>query len=141
MKVIDLFQVNIFMPVRKLFPCFVVWQSQLFCKRRPFRIFGQFRGFSKKPMAKNWGFCMEKEREKKTWMAKAVKSCHQLTWAQKSVTKKRVNFLFQNLWIWIIKLHQLGTTQHGFFRNLSKSVFLPLSKSYIWAEVSLKLIA
>ena len=41
----------------------------------------------------NCGFCVEKEREKKTRMTKVVKSCDQVTWTQKSVTKKRVRFL------------------------------------------------
>ena len=52
-----LFRVNIFMPVTKL-----IW---LFCKRRPFRIFGRFRGLFKEINGKNWGFCVEKERERK----------------------------------------------------------------------------
>ena len=37
----------------------------LFCKRRPLAIFDQFRGLFKETKAKNWGFCVEKERERK----------------------------------------------------------------------------
>ena len=33
--------------------------------------------------------------------------------------------------MWIVKLHQLSTILCGFFRHLSKSVILSLSKSYI----------
>ena len=84
MEIIKLFQVNIFMPVTK-FPRLTIW---LFYKRRPFRTFGQFRGLFKETNNKNWGFCFGKEREKKTQMTKVVKSCHQVTWAQKGVTKK-----------------------------------------------------
>ena len=82
---IKLFQVNIFMPVTK-FPHSTIW---LFCKRRPFLIFGQFRGLFKETNSKNWGFCIEKERERNIWMAKVVTFCYQVTWAQKSMTKKR----------------------------------------------------
>ena len=55
MDIIKLFQINIFMPVSSL----KIW---LFCKRRPFRIFGQFRGLYKETNDKNWGFCVEEER-------------------------------------------------------------------------------
>ena len=54
------FQVNTFMPVTK-FPHLTIW---LFC-RRPFWIFVKFRGLLKKTNGKNWGFCIEKERETK----------------------------------------------------------------------------
>ena len=64
----------------------------LFYKSRPFRIFGQFSVLFKKTNGKIWGFCVEKEREKKTRMTKVVKSCDQVICAQKSVTKKAVNF-------------------------------------------------
>ena len=101
MEIIKLFQVNIFMPVTK-FPHLTIW---LFCKRS-FQIFGQFRELFKETNSKNWGFCIEDERERKktrmakadfafrlkgrekTQMAKVVKCCHQVTWAQKSMTKK-----------------------------------------------------
>ena len=53
----------------------------LFCKRRLLRI--------KETNGKNLGFCVEIERERKTLMVKVKKSCHQVTWAQKSMTKKR----------------------------------------------------
>ena len=53
MKIIKLFQVNIFIPVTK-FPHFTIW----------FWTFGQFRGLFKKTIDKNWGFCIEKGREK-----------------------------------------------------------------------------
>ena len=85
MEIIKLFRVNIFMPVTR-FPRLTIC---LFCKSRPFRIFVQFKGLFKETKGKNVGFCVEKEREKKkTRMAKVVKSCHQITWAQNSVTKK-----------------------------------------------------
>ena len=86
-EIIKLFRVNIFMPVTK-FPCLTIW---LFCKRRPFQIFGQFRGLFKETNSKNWEFCVNgKKRRKKTWMAgMVVRCCHQVTWAQKRVTKKR----------------------------------------------------
>ena len=60
-EIIESFRVNVFMPVTK-FPHLTIW---LFCKRRPFRIFGQFRGLFKETNGKNWGFCIEKERERK----------------------------------------------------------------------------
>ena len=53
-------EVNIFMPVIK-FPCLTI----LFCKRRPFQIFDQFRGLSKETKDKHWGAYVGKEREKK----------------------------------------------------------------------------
>ena len=53
------------------------------------RIFDQFRGFFKETNDKNWEFCIEKERDRKTKMVKVEKSCHQVTWTQKNVTKKR----------------------------------------------------
>ena len=56
-----LFGVNIFMPVTK-FPCLTIL---LFCKRRPFQIFDQFRGLSKETKDKNWGADVGKVREKK----------------------------------------------------------------------------
>ena len=52
--------VNIFMPVIK-FPCLTI----LFCKRRPFQIFDQFRGLSKETNRKNWGAYLGKKRERK----------------------------------------------------------------------------
>ena len=59
MEIIKLFQVNIFTPK---FPRLTIW---LFCKRRAFGIFGQFRELFKETYGKNWGFCVEKERERK----------------------------------------------------------------------------
>ena len=73
------------MPVTK-FPRLSIW---LFCQRRPFRIIGQFRGLFKNTNGKNYEFCVENKGIEKTQMAKVVKSCHQVTWAQKSVTRKR----------------------------------------------------
>ena len=74
------------MPVTK-FLRLTIW---LFCKRRPFRIFGQFRELFKETTGKNWDFALRKKGREKTWMAaKLAKSCHQVTWAQKRVTKKR----------------------------------------------------
>ena len=67
-------------------PLFV---NLVICQRRPFQIFGQFRGLFKNTNGKNWGFCIEKKGIEKTRMAKVVESCPQVTWAQKSVTKKR----------------------------------------------------
>ena len=53
------------MPVTK-FPCLTIW---LFCQRRPFQIFGQFRGFFKETNSKNWEFCVngKKRRKKHGW--------------------------------------------------------------------------
>ena len=68
---IKLFRVNIFMPVKK-FPRLLIL---LFCQRRPFWIFGQFRGFFKEINCQNWEFYTEKERDK-TLMIKVAKSCH-----------------------------------------------------------------
>ena len=45
--------------------------------------FWSVRGLFKETNGKNWEFCVEKEMKRKTRMAKR---------AQKSVTKKRVNF-------------------------------------------------
>ena len=84
MEFIKSFPVNIFMPVTK-FPSLTIL---LFCKKKPFRIFGQFRGLFKETSSKNWVFCIEKKRERKTGMVKVTKSCHQVTWAQESVTKR-----------------------------------------------------
>ena len=71
------------MPVTK-FPRLTIW---FFCKSRPFRIFGQFRGLFQETNCKNWGFCVEKGRERKN--TKVVKCFYEVTLAQKSVTKKR----------------------------------------------------
>ena len=49
------------MPVTK-FPHLTIW---LFCKRKQFWIFGQFRRLFKETNDKNWRFCIEKERERK----------------------------------------------------------------------------
>ena len=84
MEIIKLFWVNTFMPVTK-FPHLTIY---LFFKRRLFWIFGQIRGCFKETNGKNWGFCVEKERERKKRMVKVVKSCHQPTWAQKRLTEK-----------------------------------------------------
>ena len=51
------------------------------------------RDFSKKPTAKIGDFALRKKRIEKTQMAKVVKCCHQVTWAQKSATKKESEFL------------------------------------------------
>ena len=61
LKIIKLFRVNIFMPVTKLFCRLAI---KLFCNRRPFWIFDQFRGLFKEIDGKNWGFRVEKERKK-----------------------------------------------------------------------------
>ena len=55
---------SIFISVTK-FPRLINW---LFCKGRPFRIFGQFMELFKKTNDKNWGFLVEKERERKSNM-------------------------------------------------------------------------
>ena len=89
MEITKLFPVNIFMPIIK-FPRLTIL---VFCKRRPFWIFGQFRGFSKKPKVKIGYFALGKRE--KTRMVKVAKSCHQVTWAQKMRPKRekaRVNF-------------------------------------------------
>ena len=82
-----------------LYACNKVFSlNNLVCKRRPFQIFCQRWGlFKEKTNGKSWEFVLSKKGEEKTPMAKVVKSCPQVTWAQKSVTRKRVNFLFQNL--------------------------------------------
>ena len=46
-------------------------------------------GFTKKPTAKIGDFTLRKKGREKTRMAKVIKRCHKVTWAQKSVTKKR----------------------------------------------------
>ena len=48
-EIIKLFRVNIFMPVTKL-PFLTIF---LFCKKRPFRIFDQFRGLFQETNSKN----------------------------------------------------------------------------------------
>ena len=75
-EIIKLFQVNIFVPVTK-FSHLTIW---LFCKRRPFQIFGRFRGLFKETSGKNWDFALRKKGREKTRMATRV---------QKGVTKKR----------------------------------------------------
>ena len=49
------------MPVTE-FPHLTIW---LFWKRRPFWVFGQFRELFKETNGKKWGFCVEKEMERK----------------------------------------------------------------------------
>ena len=44
--------------------------------------------FSKKLMAKIGDFALRKKGREKTWMVKVAKSCHQVIWVQKNVTKK-----------------------------------------------------
>ena len=57
------------MPVTR-FPCLTIC---LFCQSKAFWIFGQFRGLFKETNGKNWGFCIEKEREKKDMNHKGSK--------------------------------------------------------------------
>ena len=83
-EIIQLFEVNIFMPVTR-FPSLTI----LFCKRRPFWIFDQFRGLFKETNSKNLGFALRKKGREKTRTVKVAKSCCQVTWAQKNLTKKR----------------------------------------------------
>ena len=66
------------MPVTK-FPRLTIW---LFYKKRPFRTFGRFRGLFKETNNKNWGFCVEKERERKNTLSSSNMD-------KKSMTKKR----------------------------------------------------
>ena len=73
------------MPVTK-FPSSTIW---LFCKKRLCWIFGQLGGFSKKPTAKIRDFALRKKGRGKTQMGKVLKCFHQVTWAQKSMTRKR----------------------------------------------------
>ena len=47
------------------------------------------RGFSKKPTTKIGYFALRKKKREKTGMVKVAKSCHQVTWTQKSMIKKR----------------------------------------------------
>ena len=70
MDIIKLFPVKIFMAVTK-FPCLTIL---LFCKRGPFRIFGQIGDFSKKQMAEIGYFAVRKNGREKTRMVKAAKS-------------------------------------------------------------------
>ena len=56
----------------------------LLCKRRPLWVLGEFRAFFKETNGKNWVFCIEKEKREKTRMVNVVKSCHQVTWGQKT---------------------------------------------------------
>ena len=79
------------MPVTKL-PFLTIF---LFCKKRPFRIFDQFRGLFQETNGKIWEVCVEKEKKRKTQITKVGKSCHQVTWTQKKHDQKeraRVNF-------------------------------------------------
>ena len=85
MEIIKLFLVNIFMPVTT-FPRLTIL---LFCKKRSFRIFDQLGGFSKKLTVKIRYFALRKKGREKTRMIKVAKSCHQETWPQKNVTKKK----------------------------------------------------
>ena len=84
-EIIQLFEVNIFMPVTR-FPGLTIL---LFCKRRPFWIFDQFRGLFKETNSKNLGSALRKKGREKTRTVKVAKSCCQVTWAQKNLTKKR----------------------------------------------------
>ena len=59
----------------------------LFYKRKLFQIFDQIRELFKNNNSKIKGFA--KKGEKKTRMTKVAKSCHQVTWTKKHVTKKR----------------------------------------------------
>ena len=79
------------MPVIKL-PFLTIF---LFCKKRPFRNFDQFRGLFQETNGKNWEVCVEKEKKRKIQIIKVGKSCHQVTWTQKKHDQKeraRVNF-------------------------------------------------
>ena len=59
---------------------FLAWQSAYFAKVDHFRSLVSSEGFSKKPTAKIGDFELRKKgRRKKTRMAKAVKSYHQVT--------------------------------------------------------------
>ena len=49
--------------------------------------------FSKKPMAKIGYFALRKKGKKKTRMAKVVKCCCQVTWAQEKHVPKESEFL------------------------------------------------
>ena len=62
------------------------------------RSFVSSGGFSKKPTAKIGDFELRKKGREKKKMAKVVKCCHQVTWAQKKHDqRKRANFQFQNI--------------------------------------------
>ena len=80
MEIIKLFPVNIF---------FLAWQFCYFAKRSHFGFLVSSGGFSKKPTAKSGYFALGKKGGEKTGMVKVAKSCHQVTWEQKSMTKKR----------------------------------------------------
>ena len=80
-KYVTLVPYNISMPVTK-FPCLTIL---LFCRKRHFQIFDQFRGLFKETDDKTWGAYNGKEKERKY----VAKSCRQVTWAQKKVIKKR----------------------------------------------------
>ena len=86
-EIIKLFRV-IFMPVTE----FSRLKISYFAKGGHFGSFVNAGGFSKKPTAKIKNCALSKKGREKSLMAQVVKSSHQLTWAQKSVTKKRVNF-------------------------------------------------
>ena len=96
-EIIKLFWANIFMPVTK-FPCLTIL---LFCKKRPFQSLVNSRVFSKKPMAKTGYLALTKKGREKIWIGKVAKSCHQVTWVQKSV-----NLISKSLNV-IVKLHHL----------------------------------
>ena len=78
------------------FPCMTI---SLFCKRRPFLIFGQFRNFLKETSGKNWVVCAEKEREKNTngQSSKIFSSSNMGTKKCDQKERARVNFQIQNL--------------------------------------------
>ena len=74
------------MPVTK-FPRLTI--LLFICKRRTFQIFISSGDFSKKLTAKIGDFALRKKEREKTQIVKVAKSCHQVAWAQKNVTKKR----------------------------------------------------
>ena len=64
-------------------------QSGYFAKGGHIRPLVSSGGFSKTPTAKNGDFALRNKRREKICMANVVKCCHQVTWVQKTMTKKR----------------------------------------------------
>ena len=62
------------------FTCLTIW---LFSKRRPLSV-----GFSKKRTPNIRDFALRKKGREKTQKAKVIKSCHQVTWVQESMTER-----------------------------------------------------
>ena len=77
----------------KMIPLYVLCEFPhltifLFCKIDPSGSLISSGDFSKKLTAKIGDFALRKKGREKTRMVKVAKSCHQVMWAQKNVTKR-----------------------------------------------------